>query len=289
MDVELRHLRALVAIGDSRTITEAAAALHMSQPALSRTLEQLERRLGTSLVERTTRHLALTQPGQRLWEHAHRILNQVDEALTDATSAGRRHLRVGFPWAALGRHTVPLLRAWHEKHPDTVLDVRRCDDPEASTRRGQVDVAFLRTRPPDDLECLSLFSEPRVAAVPDGDALADRPDLSLSDLAHRTVALCTIASTTAVDLWPSGHRPRVLDVPGVDEWLTMIATGATVGVTTQATEHSHPHPGVRYLPLRDAPPVEVHLIWPAVPSHPATADFVNHTRRQAAPDTTTSG
>ncbi|MEU3778601.1 LysR family transcriptional regulator, partial [Streptomyces sp. NPDC032472] len=86
MNVELRHLRALAAIGDEGTITGAAAVLRVSQPALSRTLDQLEQRLGTTLVERTTRRLALTPEGRRLWEHAHRILTQLDDALAEAAA-----------------------------------------------------------------------------------------------------------------------------------------------------------------------------------------------------------
>ncbi|WP_051183483.1 LysR family transcriptional regulator [Streptomyces sp. HGB0020] len=108
MNVELRHLRALVAIDEERTITDAAIALHLSQPALSRTLEQLESRLGVRLVERTTRRLALTGAGQRLSEHARRILGQLDDALSEASGrSGPRPLRLAFAWAALGRHTVP--------------------------------------------------------------------------------------------------------------------------------------------------------------------------------------
>ena len=281
MNVELRHLRALAAIGDEGTITDAAVVLHLSQPALSRTLEQLERRLGTRLVERTTRRLALTDAGQRLWEHAHRILNQLDDALADATSDEPRPIRVGFPWAALGRHTVPLLQAWRAGHPDTPVRIRRCDDPEGAVRRGEVDAAFVRAAPPHDqsLASLALYREPRIAAVADGDDLAARTSLRLADLADRPVALCATASTTSAELWPEGLRPHIFEVPGVDEWLTTIATGQAVGVTAQATEHSHPHPGVRYLPLSDAPEVGVHLIWRRSPSHPATGAFVAHARQ----------
>lgn len=276
VNVELRHLRALAAIGDEGTITDAAIALRISQPALSRTLDQLERRLGTRLVERTTRRLALTEAGQRLWEHAHRILNQLDEALAEVV-AGGRPLRVGFGWAALGRRTVPLLRGWRAAHPDTPARVRRCDDPEAALRRGEVDVAFMRTEPADPaLASRVLYREPRLAAVPDGSPLAGRDTVRLADLADQPVALCSTAATTSADLWPEEARPATFEVPGVDEWLTTIALGEAVGVTTEATGHSHPHPGVRYLPLADAGEVAVRLVWPRTLTHPATTAFREH-------------
>ena len=279
MNVELRHLRALKAIGDEGTITGAADVLHVSQPALSRTLNQLEARLGTNLVERTTRQLALTEAGRRLHEHAHRILNQLDDALAEAT-AGPRPLRIGFAWASLGRDTVPLLRAWRADHPGTPVRMHRRDDPESALRKGEIDVAFLRTEPAAPLRNRPLHEERRLAAVPEHDPLADRDALLLADLAERPVVLCATASTTGAELWPAARRPRTFEVANVDEWLTTIATGDAVGVTAEATAHSHPHPGVRYLPISDAPPLTVHLVWPPTPTHPSTDAFRAFVARQ---------
>ncbi|PSL43164.1 DNA-binding transcriptional LysR family regulator [Saccharothrix carnea] len=277
MNVELRHLRAFAAIGNEGTITGAAAALHISQPALSRTLNQLERRLGTRLVERTTRSLALTEAGTRLLGHANRILTQVDDALAEVT-AGPRALRVGFPWAALGRHTVPLLRGWRLVRPDVEARVFRLDDPVAALRRGEVDVAFVRSPPSPDGELASadLYREPRVAAVPEDHPFAPAPGVRLVDLADRPVAFCAAACSSSVELWPPGQRPGTFDVANTDEWLTVIATGDAVGVTAEATAHSHPHPAVRYLPLTDVGPVVVRVVWPRNATHPAADAFRHH-------------
>ncbi|MFD7630197.1 LysR family transcriptional regulator [Streptomyces sp. NPDC059851] len=289
MNVELRHLRTLAAIGDEGTITGAAAALHLSQPAVSRTLDQLEQRLGTRLVERTTRRLSLTPAGRRLCEHAHRILTQLDDALAEAAAGPEpRPLRIGFAWAALGEHTVALLRDWRRDHPDTPVQVHRLPDPVAALRRGDIDAAFVRALPEGDgaagLTALALYSEPRVAALCEDDPLADRQRVSLSELVDRTVVLCATAATTSTALWPQGRRPgATLEVANVDEWLTAIATGEAVGVTAEATRHSHPYPGVRYLPITGIGPVTVHFLAPTVPVHPATAAFRRHARRALSP------
>ncbi|MES4903455.1 MULTISPECIES: LysR family transcriptional regulator [unclassified Streptomyces] len=286
MNLELRHLRALAAIGDEGSLTGAARALHTTQPALSRTLAQLEQRLGVRLVERTTRRVRLTESGERLWEHAHRILGQLDDAVAEVVGDRRpRPLRLAFTWAALGSHTVPLLRTWRERHPEVPVHIRRADDPVGLLRRGEADLAFVRLRPePDDRHVVhsELTRERRMAALPMGHPLADRADVALADLGDDTVALCATASTTSAELWPEGRRPRTVTVPGVDEWLTTIATGAAIGVTAEGTVHQHPHPGVRYVPLRDADPVTVHLAWPARSAHPATAAFLRHTERHVA-------
>ncbi|MER6778128.1 MULTISPECIES: LysR family transcriptional regulator [unclassified Streptomyces] len=281
MNVELRHLRALAAIGDEGSITGAAAVLGISQPALSRTLDQLEHRVGTRLVERTTRRLAFTAEGERLKERADRILGELDDALAEAAGS-TRPLRIGFAWAALGEHTVDLLRGWRQDHPRTPVEVHHLADPYTALLRGSVDAVFLRALPErtaPELAVLPLYSEPRVAAVSRDDPLAARPEVALRDLAGRTVVLCATAATTSSALWPAGSSPAATRVvSNVDEWLTSIATGEAVGITAEATRHSHPLPAVRYLPLTDAGPVTVHFLAPAVPGHPATAAFRTHVR-----------
>lgn len=121
-----------------------------------------------------------------------------------------------------------------------------------------------------------------MAALPSNHVLAVRESVRLEELAAESVVICSTAATTAADLWPTGHRPRTFEVPGVDEWLTTIATGEAVGVTAESTGHSHPHPGVRYLPLADAPTVTVFLAHPRAPGHPVAAEFIGHTTRLLA-------
>ncbi|MEU4625641.1 LysR family transcriptional regulator [Actinoplanes sp. NPDC023801] len=279
MNVELRHLRALAAIGDAGTISGAAEALRISQPALSRTLEQLESRIGTPLVERTTRRLALTDAGRALHERSHLILNQVDDALAEA-SVGPRPLRVGFAWALLGERTTGVLRTWRDQHPATPVRLCRRDDPEAALRRGELNIAVVRTTPAPrgDLIAEELYREERLAAVPDGHPLARGTGVHLADLSGQPVVVCSTAATTT-GFWSRGRQPHILEVAGVDEWLTTIATGEAIGVTTQGTGHSHPHPGIRYLPIVDAGPVAVLLLRPRVATHPVTEAFVGHVRK----------
>ena len=187
MDLQLRHLQAIAAIGVNGSIS-AAAALHIAQPTLSRTLSQLENRLGTRLVDRTTRRLELTTAGQVLWEHAHRILRSVDEAVAATTSACSQ-LRVGFSWSALGRHTVALMRSWEADQPDTALVIRRVDDPELALRTGKIDVAFFRSTPgAPTLQHSLLGHERRVAAVAVDDPLSSHQELTLGMLATRRPA-----------------------------------------------------------------------------------------------------
>jgi DNA-binding transcriptional LysR family regulator len=268
--VELRHLRAFLAVADAGNVTRAAAALRLTQPAVSRTLAALEQHLGVRLVDRSTHHLALTPEGVVFRDKAAAAVAAFDEAVD---SGGLRHwpLRLGHAWSAFGPYTTPLLRSWQERYPETPLEVLRIDDRTAGLTRGEVDAALLRG--PVDAPGLVtevLFSEDRVAAVTADGPLAAQTTLRLADLADGTVVLNTVSGTTTVDLWPSHTRPAAtLTVANTDDWLTAIAAGRGSGVSVASTADMHPHAGVAYRPLVDAPTVPLLLARRDAPGHPA--------------------
>lgn len=262
MDVELRHLRALIAVVDEGTFTAAAAALHTSQASVSRTVGSLERALGARVLHRTTREIALTPVGTEVLHHARQVLDGL-AALRRAAESARGDLRVGYAWAALGRHTREVQRRWSRDHPGSALRLVQRVTPTAGLLEGGVDVAVLRHASVDPrLASALLGQERRYAAVSADDPLARRRVLSLRDLSDRTVAVDVQTGTTTDRLWPPGAAPDALrEVVGIEEWLTAIAAGEAVGLTAEATTTQHPRAGVAYRRVRDAPPVDVRLAW----------------------------
>ena len=92
----------------------------------------------------------------------------------------------------------------------------------------------------------------------------------LDDFTGRTVAVDALTGTTTEELWSAGGGPAATRaVRGVEDWLTVIAAGQAVGMSSEATAAQHRRPGVVYRPVRDAPPVPVWLAWWAdsPPSH----------------------
>jgi DNA-binding transcriptional LysR family regulator len=260
--VEVRHLRAFLAVVDEGGFTQAAAALGTSQAAVSRTIAALEEALGARVLRRTTREVALSPVGARILGHARRVVEETT-AMVRAVSDAVSELRVGYAWAALGRHTTQIQRQWALDHGGAELVFVQSNTPTAGLREGLVDVAVLR-RPVDDERFGSALVgvEPRFAAVATGHALARRRDVTLHDFAGRTVAVDARTGTTTEQLWPADAAPAgTRGVDGVDEWLTVIAAGQAVGMTSEATARQHPRPGVTYRPVRDAQPVAVHLAW----------------------------
>ncbi|MFD8193656.1 LysR family transcriptional regulator [Streptomyces wuyuanensis] len=285
MSIELRHLRCFLAIAEERSLTRAAVVLHLTQPAVSRTLAALERRLGVRLVDRSTHHLELTAEGRAFREKAAAAVAAFDDAL-DPARLHHRPLRLGHAWSAFGAFTTPLLRRWQQEHPDTPLELLRIDDRTAGLARGTVDAAVLRgTVDTPGLVTALLFTEPRVAAVTSDGPLAGRASLTLADLASVPVVLNTVSGLTTPDLWPAESRPvTTLTVGNTDDWLTAIAAGRGAGASASSTAEMHPHPGVTYRPLTDAPPVPVVLAWRAAAPHPALGALAELARELGAED-----
>jgi len=143
MDVELRHLRCLVAIADAGSFTDAALALRVSQPAVSRTLAALEHALGVRLLRRTNREVVLTAAGERTLARARRVLAEVEDLAREART-GHGRLRVGHAWAAVGEHTVEFQRRWAARHPDVVLHLVRTNTATGGLAEGLCDLAIVR-------------------------------------------------------------------------------------------------------------------------------------------------
>ncbi|MFF3497129.1 LysR family transcriptional regulator [Streptomyces sp. NPDC002795] len=282
MDVELRHLRALVALADSNTFTTAAAVLGTTQPTLSRTINQLEEITRARLVERTTREMSLTPAGRQLSATARELLASLNTAL-DKLGHTEAPLRLGWAWAGFGRHTVPLLQEWKRAHAGAV-ELSRPPDPVAALRRGAIDAALVRRTSPSpepmpDLAAATLFTERLVAAIAVEDPRAAKTSTTLPELAEGSVAVCATAPTVTDHLWDhTGHNPHMISVANTDEWLTRISVGDAVGVTAEATTYNHQAPDVAYRPIEDSPLVEVALAWRATDPHPQAHAFAQFAR-----------
>lgn len=275
MDIELRHLRAFVAVIDEGTFTDAAIALDLSQATVSRTIASFEDAVGARVLHRTAREVGLTAVGARLLPAARQVLDDVGamaRLLGDVTG----DLRIGYAWGALGDRTTELQQRWAAEMPGSHLVFVQSVSRAAGLEDGLVDLAVVR-RPVDPAryESALIGFEQRYAAVPADDVLARQQRLSLHDFVGRTIAIDEVTGTTTTDLWPADTAPAsTRSTRGVDPWLAAIASGECVGLTSEATVQQHPRPGVVYRPVRDAPPLPVWLAWPREGARPGTAALV---------------
>lgn len=188
MELEPRLLRYFIAVAQERHFGRAAQRLHISQPPLSYAIRQLEELLGASLLERTSRHVALTEAGRVLYREAQGLLRQADEVgqlvrRVDAGLHGR--LRIGFVGSMLYRGLPALLGALRTELPDVehVLSEINSHDQIEAVRRGELDLGFIHANPvPREIGALDLMDEPFVVCMPETHPLAGRRRLDLKAL-----------------------------------------------------------------------------------------------------------
>lgn len=274
MEVELRHLRAFVAVATSRSFTRAAEQLFITQPALTRTIRQLESLLGAVLIDRGTHPVSLTPAGEEFLPYASRILRDLE------TGAGvirkQASIRLGFAWLLpdpWAQHAV----SQFERVAGNSVTLIRSDDPLAAIDEGQVDVALVRgavpgTRP---VRTVHLFDETRVAVCSVNSSLARLDELDWNDVAHWTLVVNTVSGTTGPWSWPAGTGPRrVVATANFDEWLESVAADRGIGIVPDVARRRSIHPAVRFIPLRNAPPSPVSLAFRPGAREPLLRRFV---------------
>ena len=140
----LEDLSLYLAIVDAGSLAAAGRRTGRSSPAVTRRLNELERRLGVRLIERNTRRLALTDSGRRLAEHARRLLADFENAMRDTAGEGaapRGHLRISAPLLFGRRHLTPIVNGYLACYPDVSVELSLNDRPVDLIEEG-IDVAL---------------------------------------------------------------------------------------------------------------------------------------------------
>ena len=270
MDLELRHLRCLVAIVDAGTFTDAAIELGISQAAVSRNLMALERVLGVRLLHRTSRTITPTTAGVHALAQARQVLAAADNLVAEATT-GHTRLRIGHPWSAMGRHTREFQRRWAARYPDVELQLIRTNSATGGLAEGLCDIAVLRTAAGSNRFASAVVGyERRYCAIAADDPWTRRRSIRLDEIPQRTVLIDPRTGTTTPDMWPGVSQPRIRETRDIDDWLAIIAAGGGVGITPEGTTAQYRRDGVVFRPLRDAPPIAVQMIWRRHDPHPST-------------------
>ena len=272
MKVTLGQVEAFLAVAEERHFARAAARLRVSAPWLSRTIKELERLLGVSLLTRTTRTVALTDAGVIFASMAGRAVRDLELAVSTVTSRAKgpnRAITLGYTIGA-GLGIVPdLLRTFGARHPDLVVTTREFDfaDPTAGLREREVDIAIVR--PPiglTGLVSIDLLTERRVACLPEGHRLAGREEVRVDELLSEPIIAAPVSPGPWRDYWIlSDYRTSpalvVAEAPTFEAELHLIARGVGISVSAMAAAHWYRRPGVTFVPIADLEPCHVALAW----------------------------
>ncbi|MFH8409942.1 LysR family transcriptional regulator [Streptomyces sp. NPDC018019] len=258
--IELRHLRAFTSVARHRSFSRAAEELLVTQPALSRTIAQLENRLNVLLLDRSSRHMELTDTGAQFLEHAERVLAALDAAL--AAVRPRVTLRLGFGWLLPDPWAQRTVSRFEEDTGASVA-LTRTDDPVQALRRRTVDIALIRgdIDVPADMRAVRLYDEPRVAVCSERSELSRFTHLDWADVRYWPLVVNTVSGTTGPWSWPAGQRPdQIIETANYDEWLETVVANRGIGIVPGVARRRAQHPALRFVPLIDAPPSPVGLV-----------------------------
>ena len=189
MNPELRQLRYFVAVAEELHFGRAAARVGIAQPALSQQVRRLESMVGSELLTRSTRSVALTPAGSALLPHARRSLAEADQAVVAAGRAARGeigHLTVGFIETAAVSLIPAAVRNFRTKHPDVTLSLRELSvDAQLDGIRAQTLELGVVRAPVDaaDLEVEAVAEDRLLAAVPATHAHAGAESITVNELA----------------------------------------------------------------------------------------------------------
>jgi DNA-binding transcriptional LysR family regulator len=258
---ELWQLRYFVAVAERLHFGRAAAALHISQPPLSRAIRALEARLEVRLLERSRRRVELTPEGARLLEEARRAIAQLERTVLELrrmASGEQGRLRIGFVSLADYGVLPRLLKAYKATRPGVRLALREMLSPDqsAALAAGELDFGLLLPPVSADVEHYVVQREHFVAALPSKHRLAGgRGKLAMAARAAMTlnVAQEAIQMQTVVSLVSSGLGAAIVPAS--------VANLGRRGVVYRELADSHPR-------------LDLWLAWPRGTLSAAARDFL---------------
>ncbi|HWQ39589.1 MAG TPA: LysR substrate-binding domain-containing protein [Burkholderiales bacterium] len=301
--MELRHLRYFVTVAEELHFGRAAEKLRISQPPLSMQIRALEKELGVSLLNRTQRHVSLTQAGNALLGEARQVLARVEQAVLITRRAGRGEigeLVIGFISVADYNVLPIVLREFRKRYPMVNLTLREAtsDALIEGLVNGRIDVAF--ALPPiaePALESAAILREPLIVALPQRHALArgsgrvPLPALAGSPFILFPRRMAPGLYDDIVSFCRSaGFSPRVeQEAVQMQTIVSLVSAELGVALIPQSLKNLQ-RTGVVYKALREAGPLtEIHLAWRRGDALPVLKLFIDLARTLAPHAVSRSG
>ncbi len=280
----MAQLRAFLAVADELHFGRAAERLHMAQPPLSRAIKRLERELDTTLFDRNTRSVSLTESGIALIGPANDALEALRRAQAAVRSADDGEVglvRIAFAGVSTHRLLARLARVVHAKRPGIALELSSQNFAQPAMKKlldGETDLALGRwdiIAP--EVSARVVMPDSLVVAVADTHAMAGADRVSIADIAGEPfVSLTPHEGAVLPDRLRrlTGAQGVVPDIVQIapDTQTALALVGAEVGchLTLASVADNVTDPHVVFLPLTDsAPDVDLRAAWRTADTSPA--------------------
>lgn len=286
--MDLRHLRYFQSVAEELSFSRAARRLHIAQPALSRAIQELERELGTRVLERNRRTVRLTPAGSVLLHEAAVTLERLAESIrrVKRTAAGEEgELRLGY----IGPPTQPflgrLLKEYRRRFPRVAvhLEERTPERVWEMVAKGRLSIAITRpvlSHHALGLKTMLLRNERLCAVVPSSHRLATKKTLAWNALKHEP--LIVLARREGVGLHDeiisacrkAGFTPAFAHTPSlIGTVLSYVEAGAGTGIISEGISANTVSGHLKTLPLTPAHTVPLVMVWSDERDDPAASAF----------------
>ena len=260
---DLVDLRLMVRVAEANSLTRGAEASHISLPAASTRIKNLEESLGLKLLYRTSQGVTLTPPGQAFVQHARTVLAQLEHLSADLQEYAKGikgHLRVYANTTALGEFLPPVLRAYLLSHPDVNVDLRErlSHDIVRAVSESQTDIGIVagsvRT---EQLQVIPYRQDRLVLVLPDGHPLARSGAVDFADTLELDHVGLNEASAIHAFLRHicdglHQHLRLRIQVGNFEAACRLIEANVGVGILPESAARRHAQAmTIRIVPLRD--------------------------------------
>lgn len=276
-----------LAVGETLSFRKAARALGIAQPALSRSIRQLEEQLGFALFERSTRHVALTPAGEILYREGTEAMRRLAGAFARAGAVAqglRGTLMVGYSTFAATGPMSDIIIEFRKQYPEAQVALRLLASSEQSAAldEGTIDLGFMMSNVSAGLrQSIQISRERLIAIVPANHAWASERSITLRRLATAPIVIGTATRwrgfRTLVDDMTGAKGLKLNVVEEADDLpvlLQLVRSGLGCTILDVSFIPTLP-PGIKPLEIRDArATLDIVLTWRADNLSPLTARFV---------------
>lgn len=290
--MELRHLRAFIAVAEEMHFGRAAERLHLSPPPVSLAIKELEEELGIRLFERTSRRIALTAGGQEVLRDARTIVARTESMRRHAHAAASGlsgSLSVGFISPPTYSFLPDVLRRFGVDYPEVRLSLHEASSDQIinDLESGVLDVGFMFP-PLEEIQSFTYQPTSRyelIAALPEAHPLARAKRVPLERLSgerfllferHQGAFMFDLVVATCMN---HGFSPRLFHARQQHTIVSLVSAGFGVALVPDCVQVMR-REGVVYRPLRGAPPVvESGMAWRSDDDSPILREFLQYAPR----------
>lgn len=287
----LHELRAFVAVSDTLHFGQAARTLGLAPSTLSELIRRLEETVGAVLLERSSRHVALTEAGLRLLPLARNVVTGIAAARSVAAPPVGRFpaaLRIGIENPGLGELTQTAVTALRESQGGRTVVLREILGAGPAFAQDRLDLAVVRSPGDESHQVFTLARERRGLLVPVGHRLAGRRRAAMRDVLDDPFVAVAPRQRRVCDYWLArdrrGGQPAVIGGAAHTTQEIIFAVGHLGLLTTgcRSLVRFHPRPRTVFVPLEDVAPNEVAVVVRRGETRRSVLDAVAVLRRVVA-------